>query len=429
MSSAVPVKVGKYENLEELGRGSMGVVYSAYDPFADRNVAIKLVHSEALNNAKTGARFKRLFFTEVHAASVLNHPNILKVHDANIEGDHYYLVMDLIPEANTLADYCKADTLLPLRDVVGIIYTCAKALDYAHRQGIIHRDIKPRNIMQTRTRDIKIADFSVALIDRDDYMETQIGGLMGSPIYMSPEQITDGDISNNTDIFSLGVLMYELLTGRHPFKSDNFNTITKNITREAPAPLSAFRNDIPERLALILQRMLHKESAQRYSMGLDLASDLALIFEDLEEVDNEDVLRQKFDVIKQLRFFQTFTDVDIWELMRACDWRKYKKGDYIIQEGDEDHSFYILLSGIVSVEKNSLHIDHLQAGDCFGEMGYLTKAKRTASVKANADVSLIQVNASTLDRASESMQLRFLKVFVKTLVARLTDTTSELARA
>ena len=424
----MPVKVGKYEILDELGRGSMAVVYSAHDPFLDKNVAIKLVHSEALNNEKTGDRFKRLFFTEAHAASVLNHPNILRVYDANIEGEYYYLVMDYIPEAKTLGDYCKSDSLLPLRDVVNVIYNCAKALDYAHRQGIVHRDIKPNNIMQTRTRDIKIADFSVALINRDDYMETQIGGLLGSPLYMSPEQITERDMTNNTDIFSLGVVMYELLSGRHPFSADNINAIIHNITREDPLSLSEFRTDIPEQLESIMKRMLHKESVQRYSMGLDLASDLALIFQDLDDMDNEDALKQKFEAIKNLRFFDSFSDVDIWELMRACDWHKYKKDEYIIQEGDEDHSFYILLSGIVSVEKNKLSIDHLQAGDCFGEMGYITKTKRTASVRSSSDVSLIQVNAATLDRANESTQLRFLKVFVKTLVARLTDTTSVLAK-
>ena len=185
---------------------------------------------------------------------------------------------------------------------------------------------------------------------------------------------------------------------------------------------------MPERLALILQGMLRKDPAQRYSMGLDLAADLARIFRDLDDVENEDVLRQKFDTLKNLEFFQSFTDVDIWELVRACDWRKYKEGEYIIKEGDEDYSFYILLNGIVNVEKNGHHIDYLQVGDCFGEMGYITKGKRTASVKANADVYLIQVNAATLDRANEGTQLRFFKVFVKTLAERLTETTSVLTK-
>ena len=425
----MPVKIGKYEILEEIGRGNMGVVYSAHDPFTDSTVAIKLAHSQSLKKKETRDRFRRLFFNEAHATSVLSHPNILKVFDANIEDDYFYLVMEYIHEAKTLGKFCRADSLLPLRDVVSIIYHAAKALDYAHRQGIIHRDVKPNNLLQTQTNSIKIADFSVALINRDDYDETQIGGLMGSPLYMSPEQITEKEVSYNTDIFSLGVVMYELLTGTHPFRSDNLNGVITNITLEQPKPLSDFRSDVPEELEVFMGLMLSKSAKDRYKRGLDVAADLARIFNNLSKiVDNEDEMRKKFEMVQKLDFFKHFTDVDIWELIRTCDWHNYDKNELIITEGEDDTSFYIIASGIVSVEKNGQTIDYLQLGNCFGEMGYLTREKRTASVKANTEVSVIKVNQSTLERANEGTQLRFFKVFVKTLSARLADTTSALTR-
>lgn len=223
--------------------------------------------------------------------------------------------------------------------------------------------------------------------------------------------------------------MYEMLTGHHPFKADNLSAIAKKISSEKPPPLSEFRNDVPEGLEYALNRMLKKKADKRYSMGLDLAADLALIYEDLDRVENQDSLRDKFETVQNLGFFQGFTDADIWELVRACDWHNYPKGTSIIKEGEEDHSFYIVLSGLVSVEKNGQKIESLQEGDCFGEMGYLTKAKRSASVIATTDVALIQVNASTLDRAEEGTQLRFLKIFVKTLIGRLADTTSVLSQS
>ena len=422
----MPVKIGKYEVLEEVGRGSMGVVYSAYDPFTDNKVAIKLANSQLLKDESKSAKFKQLFYNEAHATSVLNHPNILRVFDANIEDDYYYLVMEYILNAQTLANFCRADSLLAVREVISIIYHAAKALDYAHRQGIVHRDIKPTNILRTQSKHIKIADFSVALINRDDYEETHVGGLMGSPMYMSPEQINEAQVSSNTDIFSLGVVMYEMLTGHHPFRADSFQRVITNVTTREPPPLSEFRDDTPAQLQQVMDKMLKKESIERYQMGLDLAAHLAQIFKGLGETDKEDLLRKQFEKVKKLDFFKYFTDVDIWDLLRSCDWHIFKKDEYIIREGEDDNSFYILLSGIVSVEKNGKSVDYLQEGNCFGEMGYLTREKRTANVRANTDVSLIKVNQTTLERANEGTQLRFLKVFVKTLSSRLADTTQAL---
>jgi len=426
--SEIPRKIGKYEILDEVGRGSMGIVYAARDRLAERVVAIKVAHSQFVESGPEGDRFRKLFFNEAHAASGLDHPNLLKIYDADVEGDFCYLVMEYVPGARTLELFSKPDNLLPLRELVGIIYNVAKALDYAHRQGVVHRDIKPSNILLTEDGDVKVADFSIAMIMRADNTRTQFTGFLGSPLYMSPEQINEQPLSGSTDIFSLGVVMYKLLTGHHPFWADNLAAITYKITHEEPIPVTEYRRDLPEGLEYALKRMLKKDPKKRYQMALDLAADLAVIFEDLDTVKTEDALRQKFGHIKNLGFFKGFTDADIWELIRACTWQTYPAGTPIIKEGESDHSFYIVLSGVVGIEKNGHPVDTLQEGDCFGEMGYLAKTRRSATVVARTEVSLMKVNASTIDRAAPDTQLRFLKVFVRTLIERLSDTTSTLSQ-
>jgi eukaryotic-like serine/threonine-protein kinase len=406
----------------------MGTVYQAYDPFADRDVAIKVAHQHFVSQDEDGARFRKLFFNEAHAAGVLTHPSILSLFDAGVDGDVCYLVMEFIPGAQTLETFCKSDRLLSVREVVGIIFKCAKALDYAHRQGIIHRDIKPSNILFTEDRDIKISDFSIARINRTDQTSTQFDGFLGSPLYMSPEQINEWEISTNTDIFSLGTVMYEMLTGRHPFKAETLTAISNNITNEQPVPLTEYRSDLPEGLEYILSRMIKKKNSKRYASGLDVAADLALIFDDLEKVVSEDSLRDKFNSLNGLGFFMNFNDAEIWSLVRASNWDNYPPGAVIINEGDVDNSFYIILAGQVNILKNDQIIDTLQDGNCFGEMGFLSRTERTATVKAKTDVSLIRVNKSTLDRADETTQLRFFRVFVEVVIGRLKQTTLVLTK-
>jgi serine/threonine protein kinase len=426
--SSTPEKVGKYIILQEIGRGSMGTVYSANDPFSSREVAIKVAHTQFISNSDDSERFRKLFFNEAHATSVLNHPNILRLYDADVDNELLYLVMEYVRGARTLEEFCKPDTLLSLNDVIKIIYTCSKALDHAHRQGIIHRDIKPSNILYTEDHDIKLSDFSIAMVNRQDAQMTQFDGFIGSPLYMSPEQINEQLISSNSDLFSLGVVMYELLTGHSPFKADTLAAITQKITQSEPPPLSEFRNDLPEGIDYAMKRLLKKNPQARYSNGLDLAADLALVFEDLDKVESEDSLRKKFDILKNTGFLKGFTDADIWELVRASNWQTYPAGTTIIEEGEFDDSFYVLLSGLVSIDKSGQHIGNLQDGDCFGEMGFLSKTKRTATVVSKTEVALIKVNSSTLSRAEQGTQLRFLNAFVSTVINRLEQTTAVLTQ-
>jgi serine/threonine protein kinase len=421
-------KIGKYELVERLASGSMGTVYSAHDPFTNRLIAIKVAHAQYAEQTANARKFRKLFFNEAHAAGMLDHPNILRVFDADMDGSACYLVMELIEDADTLEPYCSPDNLLSVPEVVGIVYKTAKALDYAHRKGVIHRDIKPGNILLTRDRDIKLADFSVAMITRADTMQTQFTGVLGSPLYMSPEQFNDQTLTGQSDIFSLGTVMYQLLTGSHPFQADSLFAINQKITSAEPRPLGEFRSDLPQELDYTMGRMLKKNPAERYASGLDLAADLAVIFEDLDAVADEDGLREKFGAIKHLGFFKGFADADIWELIRACTWQTYAPGQSIIREGDMDHSFYIVLSGVVIIEKQGSVVNILQEGDCFGEMGYLSRARRIASAIARTDVSLMKVNDSTIDRAAEETQLRFHRAFVRTLIERLSDATSLLSK-
>lgn len=425
--STLPTKIGKYEVAAQIGRGNMGAVYAALDPFSDRQVALKVAHPHQVENMGA-ARFRKMFFNEARAAGLLEHPNILRIFDADMDGDLCYLVMELVTGARTLEEFCKPESLLPVRETVGMVYKLAKALDYAHRQGVIHRDIKPSNILLTPERDVKLADFSIALINRGDVTETQFDGFLGSPMYMSPEQINEQSVGNPSDLFSLGVVMYQMLTGQHPFRASSLGAVYQRIMNDDPPAPTEFRQDIPESLNYPLRRMLAKLPSQRYGTGLDLAADLAIIFDGLDSVQSEDALRERFGKIKQLGFFRGFEDRDIWELIRACEWQHYQPDEIVIDEGDEDNSFYIVLSGVVAIEKNARSVDCLQEGDCFGEMGYLSNARRSATVRARTEVSLMRVNASTIDRAAEDTQLRFHKVFVRTLIKRLSDTTAALTQ-
>jgi len=196
-TSAETRRIGKYEIIKELGRGATSVVYKAYDPFQDREVAVKAVYPEALGDDEHGHRYRKLFVTEASLAGKLAHPHIVAIYDAVAGAEASYIVMEYV-DGSTLERYTQLEHLLPLSRVLEIIYKCARALDYAAREGVIHRDIKPANILLSGDADIKISDFGAALNNSSD--TTQITGV-GSPAYMSPEQVREQPLTYQTDIF------------------------------------------------------------------------------------------------------------------------------------------------------------------------------------------------------------------------------------
>jgi len=423
LMAEMPAKIGKYEITDILGRGAMGVVYLGYDPFADRKVAVKVSVIQQ-EDEHTAQIYRRMFFNEAHMAGLLEHPNILSVYDAGVEGDSPYMVMEYVEDAKTLKEYCGVDKLPPIKTVVEIAFKCARALDYAHRTGVIHRDVKPTNILFTRDGDVKIADFGIA--KRTHSETTQVLGMIGSPRYMSPEQALEEEVNAQTDLFSLGVVIYELLTGKRPFAADGFSRLLYKIIHDDPTPLDQHRSDVPKPLQKIVMKCMQKDLAKRYMTGAELAADLARTFEYLGRVGNELNDEEKFAAIKRLSFFRSFTEPEIWEVIRAATWEQHLPDSQIIAEGTFEQSFYIIAGGKVRVEKSHQILGDLDTGDCFGEMGYLTKAMRTATIVAEDEVNVLKVNSTLIEQASMGCQLKFLKVFLRTLIERLTRTNEAL---
>ncbi len=431
--SDLPEKIGKYEITGLAGEGNMGIVYIAHDPFEDREVAVKVCRIPDDTSSELRKFTRKIFYNEAHSAGVLKHPNILQIFDAGEDEGQPYIVMEYVEGGETLKSYTTSTKLLPIKSVVEIFYQCAKALDYAHRKGVIHRDIKPTNIMLTRNGEVKIADFGIAHNAAGE--STQVMGLMGSPRYMSPEQVQEEDVTNKTDLYSLGIVAYELLSGKPPFLAKTIPQLVRKIVNEpAPSPRE-FRPELPARLEDILDRVMQKKPERRHGSGQELAADLASVFGELDEIDEPmgDTVKElthtkKFEIARELEFFNEFSNEELDETVRACSWQSYGSGEMIVKEGAEDRAFFIVAGGEVAVSINGKEIATLSKGACFGEMGYLSKTRRTATVAARDDVNVLKIDATLLDQTSVPCQLRFNQVLMKILLERLAQTSDRLAQ-
>jgi serine/threonine protein kinase len=412
----IPERIGKYVIVKEVGRGSTGVVYLSHDPYYRRDVAIKVYNLESQDEERARVT-RKMFLSEAHMVGMLQHPNILPIFDAGEEGGHYYIVTEHVHGARTLSAYCKPDNLLPVDDVVEIMYKCAKALHYAHSRGVIHRDIKPSNIMLTQANDVRIIDFGIALVADSEI--SRIEGIAGSPSYMSPEQVQSLEITNRSDLYSLGAVMYELLTGFRPFRGGNLSKLLHQIVYATPQPIHTLRPEIPELLEDTVAKALQKDPAKRYRNGLEMAADLTRVHQALREGASKIDRQEQFSILRTLKFFHDFSQSEILEVLRASTWQDYEAGEEIVKEGEMDDRFYVIVSGSVAVMRNGNPVGELDAGDCFGETSYVRGAKRLATIKALTNVTLMKVSSTLLEQSSASCQLRFNKVFLRNLISRL----------
>ncbi len=276
-------KLGRYQIDKEIGRGAMGMVYLGHDDKIGRTVAIKtMMLSEEIEPNKRDA-VKSRFFREAEAAGRLDHPNIVTVYDVGDEEDLAYIAMDYL-KGKDLTAYCKKKKLLPISRVFEIIMSVADALDYAHQQHVVHRDIKPANIIFNNAKNVaKLTDFGVACLT--DASKTKTGTVLGSPYYMSPEQLAGKKVDGRSDLFSLGVTLYQLLTGELPFASDSMANLMYKITNEKHPDIRSFRADVPSCVNTLINKTLHKDITKRFQTGSQMVASMKRCYEKIIEVE------------------------------------------------------------------------------------------------------------------------------------------------
>ncbi len=417
------LKISKYEIKQVIGKGSMGMVYEAYDPFVQRAVAIKVAHQIDHSDARLAQQTREGFFAEVYSAGRMHHPSVVSVYDAGQQDDLNYIVMEFV-DGVTLQEYVTGKRVLSTSQVIDAIYQCAKGLDYVHRQGIIHRDIKPGNIMLSTDGEVKIMDFSIAHVDQGDGTQSSV---QGSPMYLPPEQLTEEKrLVEQSDIYSLGAVMYALLARRPLFKASNLESLIYQITEMEPDSLSMIRPDIPQQVVDIVEKCLSKIIYQRYDNARQLANELSRAYGRLRGVGERIDMKEKWTTLRYLNFFRDFSDEQITEVVDASEWIDYKKGEMIVSEGEIETAFYIIAKGGVEVWKNDISIGRMYQGDCFGETAFIKNEHRLATITARTDVTLMIVSSSLLDKVSIETQLQYYRIFLENLVTRLSKATDQL---
>ncbi len=421
--SAQPERVGKYKIIREVGRGATATVYLAENPFYPQPVALKYISfkDRAKDEAKWNRRLLKLLRAEEAAAQKLDHPNIIKIYEVIIEPDEAYIVMEYFP-GGSLEDYCTFEKMLPVHRTTSIIFKCCMALDYAYRQGIVHRDIKPANILVDENDNVKITDFGLAMNVRkkSDQDSTFIMGV-GSPAYMSPEQIKNYPLNQKTDLYSLGVVFFHMLTGRLPFRAKNpAQLVYKIINTETPAA-SQLNPNVPEAVDGVIRKAMEKDLYSRYKNGAEFAKELSgiqfKIFDEKDPVSDN----ARFSQIRRLHFFTEFEDVEIWEVVRVSAWKLADEMTQLIREGSTDQRFGVLIDGELELSVKGKVVGTILPGDSFGESAYMDSVEhlQSVSVISKTMVRYIEITPSALALASEECVEHFRSRLVTTLVRRL----------
>jgi eukaryotic-like serine/threonine-protein kinase len=417
------LQVGKYEVQKHLGKGATGTVYLAKDTFTGKEVALKTIEPEVFRDPEFGTVYRSQLLNEASLAGKLRHPHIVSILDAVVGEESGHIAMELVTGGD-LSKHVTPQTLLPVADVLQIGFKCCGALQYAAAQGIVHRDIKPANIMIADGTEVKIADFGAAFLKKSQVVQT---AAMGSPYYMSPEQIQGKEVNFHSDMYSLGVVMFELLTGKRPFTAENIDQLLQKIlNQDAPAPSSA-RADLPKALDGVVLRALKKDPKQRYATWAEFAGELskggAMVLPKDAIPDSE-----KYVLLKNVPMLSLLADSELWELARAGRWKRIPKGKQIVKEKDRGVSFFFLAQGDAKVTRGGKLLNMVSGSEFFGEMAYIAGGEaRHATVESHTDVLIAEFEPPALDKMSLGAQLQLTRALVRNVSDRLALANTRIA--
>ncbi|HEY6086553.1 MAG TPA: serine/threonine-protein kinase [Burkholderiaceae bacterium] len=425
----LPSHIGPYRVLGHLGEGATSEVFHARDEFHSRDVAIKCVRapSVAHTGGSGGAHYyERFFAAEAALVGRLSHPNVVQIFDAVADPLQPHLVMEYVP-GTTLRSFCRPDALLSLEQIVEIGFKCAMALGYVYRLGLIHRDVKPANLLALmdgdQVVDVKITDFGSVL--QLDAARTQIHRV-GSLAYMSPEQLDGSGLGCGADIYSLAAVLYHLVAGRPPFEGPTQPALMHQVFNEAPPPLTELRNGVPASLDTLIRKALSKQPADRPASWDEFAQGLSGLVARREVPRGriQGVLdSERFNLLRALEFFANFGDVELWEVVHRAKWERFAFGHALYKKGQTGASFHILAQGEVDVFRDGRKVAQLGRGTSVGEMAYLAPSEdlrvHRADVIVASPCTTVSFTPETLGQVSPGTRHRFDDAFIKVLVRRL----------
>jgi tRNA A-37 threonylcarbamoyl transferase component Bud32 len=431
----LPAQIGRYRIVQRLGEGSTSEVFLAHDPFHDRQVAIKRVRAQTDGDQRFGAHF---FAAEAALVGRLQHPNVVALFDAVQDEDAPYIVMEYVA-GPTLRRFCRADALLPLDQIVEIGFKCAMALSYCWQQGLIHRDVKPANLLAVlgddaavpEVRDIKITDFgSVFNLGAERTQVFRVGSLA----YMSPEQLEGDALDCRADLYSLAAVLYHLVAGRPPFDAQTQPALMHQIFHATPPPLRSLREGVTEAFEAVLLRGVARHREDRYSDWESFAQALSELVANREvpRAGRQSVLdSERFVLLRGLEFFREFGDVELWEVVHRARWKRYAFGDALFKRGQQGNRFHILALGEVEVFREGRKVAELVAGTSVGEMAYLAPnpelRAHQADVVVREPATTISFTPDSLAQLSVATRSRFDAAFIRVLVRRLHSAHEALA--